>query len=105
MNRAEEIRNAEITRMRDTDLLERLVNTYRDDIETGEFKAFFDMLGALVSGEQRCLSVKQRVWAETVARRVWPLDASLVPRGREVATPTVLQNLPKAPPGRKESKP
>jgi hypothetical protein len=44
------------------------------------------------------LTDRQRAWANDVAARLKPIDVSKVPRGREVATPPALQNLPKSPP-------
>jgi hypothetical protein len=101
MNRAEEIRNAEIERLKDPDLLRRIVGPPRDPaLNDAEFVAFVDMLRELRSGRQQYLSRRQREWAEEVCRRITPIKAADVPRGREVETPAVLCNLPKAPPGR-----
>lgn len=98
MNRAEEIRNAEIAKLDDWTLLRRIVEPRDEDVSDGEFNAFVDMLEAI--GERR-LSARQRAWAEEVARRITPIRAADVPRGQKVETPAVLRDLPKLPPGRK----
>ncbi len=64
----------------------------------GESQAFGEMLSLMESGERHVLSDKQRRWALEVAARLRPVRAADVPRGREVPTPPVLQNLPKKPP-------
>jgi hypothetical protein len=46
------------------------------------------------------MTATQRHWAITVVRRIMPLDAAEVPRGKPVETPAVLRDLPMAPPGR-----
>jgi hypothetical protein len=99
MNYAEQRRNVRISAMADHDLLTLLLAD--DEVTSEEHQAFADMSGWLRSGERSCLSKKQRSWAEEVARRIVPFDSTEVPRGREVQTPSVLQNLPKAPPGRR----
>ncbi len=101
MNRAEEIRNAEIAKLTDADLLTRIVTSPRDEeMRDAEFNAFVDMLRDLKAKRQQYLSVRQRQWAEQVCRRITPIRAADVPRGREVVTPAVLRDLPKVPPGR-----
>jgi hypothetical protein len=92
MNNAEQRRNVRIAAMTDLELLE----LFRDaDIGPGEYVAFANM-----RAEGRRLTSKQRAWAEEVARRITPIRASEAPRGAEVPTPAVLQNLPKKPPRR-----
>jgi hypothetical protein len=95
-------------RHKDIALLKDLVAS---DLRDYEWSAFRDMLAALEeSGEGTfaTLTDAQRAWASEVAERVGcsPDYANLVssgrvPRGREVPTPPVLQNLPKKPPGRR----
>jgi FMN phosphatase YigB (HAD superfamily) len=95
-------------RGKDLQLLEELVAA---DLRDYEDAAFRDMLAALEgSGEGTfaTLSNAQRAWAYEVAERVGCspdyvnlVSSGRVPRGREVPTPAVLQNLPKKPPGRR----
>lgn len=73
-----------------------------------ERRAFTDMAAWLKFNPRRELSEKQRSWIGKTYERVigTPYYENLVstgkaPRGREVETPVVLQNLPKKPPGRK----
>lgn len=54
------------------------------------------------------LSDKQRAWVESIYERLFDVpkyenlvSSGKVPRGREVPTPLVLQNLPKRPPPRR----
>ena len=74
-----------------------------EELRPNEAGAFADMLDSL-NDAQAMLTVKQREWATNVAERMGlsapPLRSENVPRGREVPTPDVLQNLPKAPPRR-----
>lgn len=97
MNRAEEIRNAEIANLDDVALLRRIVSAGcgSEEVSDVEFKAFTDMIA-----QARRLSERQRAWAEEVVRRITPIRAADVPRGREVEPPAVLRDLPKTPPGR-----
>lgn len=102
MNEAEKKRDARIAKMRDFDLLRSIVTTPKDEAVTDdEFRRFTDMLEGLKSGEIKCLSRKQRMFAEEVARRITPIDSRDVPRGREVEPPAALRVLPKKPPQRK----
>jgi len=106
MNTAEDRRNERIAKMGDLDLLNLLIADATDGVRPEDRAAFADMRGAVadVFGESitgRRLSKKQRAWAEEAARRVVPVRAEDAPRGREVLSPDVLKNLPKAPPGRK----
>jgi hypothetical protein len=97
MNDAERRRNVRIRAMSDEDLLNLVcASDFREDVTSGEYAAFANM-----RANQETLTLKQRAWAEEVARRVVPFDARDVPRGREVETPAVLRNLPKSPPGRR----
>ena len=99
MTRAEEVRDQKIAAMSDFELLCVLTATPRDEaIALTEYKAFQDMRRLVEEGMR--LNKKQRTWGEDAARRILPIDASLVPRGSPVPTPPVLQNLPKRPPRR-----
>lgn len=98
---AEHRRNVRIAAWDDLALLDALTESH--ELTVDEFVAFTNMKRQISSGgerTQRHLTTKQRSWAEEVARRVTPILASDAPRGREVETPAVLRNLPKAPPGR-----
>jgi hypothetical protein len=102
VNFAEQRRNVRIAAMTDRELLELLCRD--DDVRPDEYAILASMRAQVLNhlGEQDGhLSKKQRAWAEDVARRVVPLDAREVPRGRPVETPSVLQNLPKRPPPRR----
>jgi hypothetical protein len=102
LNFAEQRRNVRIAAMTDRELLELLCRD--DDVRPDEYAILASMRAQVLNhlGEQDGhLSKKQRAWAEDVARRVVPLDAREVPRGRPVETPSVLQNLPKRPPPRR----
>jgi hypothetical protein len=70
------------------------------ELSAYELAAFGGMLSDLLSAKISRLSDRQRQWTNDVAARLKPLDAKKVLRGREVPTPTVLQNLPKSPPKR-----
>lgn len=77
--------------------------------EPFDVAAFQNMLEWAESG--RPLSEKQVSWIDGVFVRLFPGEdepeytnewsAGRVPRGREVATPNVLRNLPLRPPGRR----
>jgi hypothetical protein len=54
----------------------------------------------LSSGEEKWVL---KMLGEEVPEPDTRLTGGEIPRGREVATPAVLQNLPKAPPGRKQT--
>jgi hypothetical protein len=105
-------------KQRDEDLsLLRKIIAYAEDLEeddgrlSGEtVKAFEDMLVRLLASPFGVLSDKQRRWAAGVWERLDGAPAyenlysrGLVPDGRPVPTPTVLQNLPKKPPTRRAS--
>jgi hypothetical protein len=98
MNYAEQRRNVAIAAMSDLDLLRVVTRPHAEDVSEGEFNAFVDMLAWVEGGA--ALSKKQRAWAEEAARRIVPLKAEDVPRGREVVVPDVLRHLPKKPPPR-----
>lgn len=71
-----------------------------------EHEAFASMLENCRKHEARRLSLKQRNWAQQVARRVDldtvdPATRKPVPRGKEVPLAPVLQHLPKRPPSRR----
>ena len=87
--------------MTDIELLTLLIAD--TDLPEYERSAFADMrvqITDTVGEPDARLSKKQRAWAEEAARRVVPLRAEDVPRGKEVETPEVLRNLPTKPPGR-----
>ena len=102
------------TRDDDLQMLSTLLDDHLDELSEKEVEAFasmrFDMTAyEKVGGEEhrRQLSAKQREWVTSVHERLIPAYANLVsrglvPRGREVPTPAVLQNLPKKPPPRKK---
>ena len=79
-----------IAALTDRELLDKLLAD--DELTEYERSAF---------GEWRGLMHTPRAWAEEVALRLMPIPADAVPRGREVATPDVLKNLPKRPPPRR----
>lgn len=100
VNTAERLRDERIAKMGDLELLRVLVTEPRDaDVTDDEFSAFVDMILHVRAGS--LLTRKQRAWAEEVARRITPVRAAEAPKGREVPTPAVLQNLPLKPPGRR----
>ena len=96
----------------DLELLRALQGLF-DGAEDGgltmeEVGAFGSMLRDLEEGApERCLTDRQRAWAETRAHDLglsWGDPArrnANVPRGREVEMAEVLSNRPKLPPGRK----
>jgi hypothetical protein len=98
VNNAVRRRDVQIAGLTDLELLGRILKDTTGDVGPGEFAAFTSMRNALTG--RNFLSKIQRDWAEEVARRITPIDARDVPRGRDVPTPAVLQTLPKAPPGR-----
>jgi hypothetical protein len=101
-------------RTSDLNLLGELLGKHADELTDRETEAFasmrFDLqaYGGILDGTDagrpfHQLSDKQRGWVTSVHGRVVPAYANLVsrglaPRGREVPTPAVLQNLPKRPP-------
>ena len=81
-------------------------------VSASESSAFESMLGKLTSGAYAgayaVLTQAQRKWAKGVKERAMEAPEYLnewssgkVPRGKEVPTPAVLQNLPKSPPPRR----
>jgi hypothetical protein len=72
--------------------------------------AFKDMYARLTERFVTRLSDKQRAWAKSVWRQISDdepeyenlISNGLCPRGKEVPTPSVLQNLPKKPPPRRQ---
>ena len=100
---------------RDDDLrmLATLLDDHLEELSEAEVEAFADMRFNMTAYEKvggqdhrRQLSAKQRQWVTSVHERLVPQYANLVsrglvPRGREVPTPPVLQNLPKKPPPRR----
>lgn len=90
--------------MTDLELIRQLVQN-DEHLSEREQEAFWDMRGSLEAGAIQKLSLPQREWAESVHRKL-ELDVEqtlnlysrgVVPPGRPVATPDVLQNLPKKP--------
>jgi hypothetical protein len=70
--------------------------------------AFHDMLNRMETGRLHILSRTQRSYVKDCWERFCGeveyenlVSSGLVPRGREVPTPAVLQNLPKKPPPRR----
>ena len=98
MNFAERRRDLHISAMLDLELLDMLCGD--PELEVSEWRAFRNMRAEIRTGSYKRLSLKQRAWAEDVARRITPIKASDVPKGAEVETPEVLRNLPKEPPRR-----
>lgn len=87
------------------DLLENDAKKRTSAHAAAQRDAFAEMLEALESGERYTLSTRQREWAERVADIPGAyqnlISSGKAPRGREVPTPTVLQNRPLKPPGRR----
>jgi hypothetical protein len=90
----------------DLRVLNELLNEHAEQLSEQETEAFasmrFDMTGYSV-GNRAELTDRQRAWVRGVYERIVPQYANLVsrglvPRGKEVPTPLVLQNLPKRPP-------
>jgi hypothetical protein len=101
MNAAEAERDKRIAAFTDIELLSALLED--EELVEGERVAFDNMRESLTGPPWRNkLTAAQRTWAEKVMRRIMPLDARLVPRGKEVLVPDVLRHLPKDPPGRKK---
>lgn len=78
-----------------------------DEAKHVPYKVFTDMLARGFA-----LSDKQRQWVKGVHARLFDepeyenlISSGKAPRGREVPTPKVLQNLPMKPPVRRERKP
>ena len=93
MNGAADKIAREVAALSDIDLLKRVLGATGDDVTIAERDAFRDMLALILAGDREWLSKKQRSWAEEVARRIAPILAADVPRGREVPTPAVLQKF------------
>lgn len=79
-------------------------NAEMTDVEVEAFASMrFDLTAYHDDYRQDQLTEKQRAWVTSVHKRLVPQYANLVsqglvPRGREVPTPKVLQDLPKRPP-------
>lgn len=98
----------------DLGMLATLLDEHVEELSEAEVEAFADMRFNMTAYEKvggqehrRQLSAKQREWVTSVHERIVPayvnlVSLGLVPRGREVPTPAVLQNLPKKPPPRKK---
>lgn len=95
------------TREEDLKQLGELLGDHADELSETEAEAFDDMRASLLTEDgYHQLTDKQRAWLTVVRARVIPeyenlVSRGLVPRGKEVPTPAVLQNLPKAPPKRR----
>lgn len=96
-------------RASDLDLLDRLLDAHLPDYERDAFekmKRELDSYGLPGVG-YATLSEPRRGWCNEVATRVGAIgyvnlaSSGELVRGREVATPEVLRNLPKKPPGRR----
>jgi hypothetical protein len=98
INEAEKKRLARIAALTDRALLWELIANDHE-LTPLERESFRDMDDGLDRGNK--LTPKQRAWAESAAKRFFPLVAGEVPKGKPVVTPAVLLNLPKHPPGRK----
>jgi hypothetical protein len=88
------------------DDIEKLQRALAGKLNEETREAFNDMIDRMSSAPfpQRELTEKQRAWVcnvldEPEYENAW--SAGTVPRGREVPTPAVLQNLPKKPPPRR----
>jgi len=97
-------------REEDLRLLEDLLCNHDHELSPTELEAFADMRDDLLAygtGEgYRELTVPRRSWLQKTLARVAPqyenlVSRGLVPRGREVPTPAVLQKLPMKPPAKK----
>lgn len=96
-------------REEDLRLLEDLLGNHDHELSPTELEAFAGMRDDLLaygSGNgYRDLTEPRRSWLQRTLARIAPqyenlVSRGLVPRGREVPTPAVLQNLPKSPPGK-----
>jgi len=102
----------------DLRVLNELLTQHADELSDRETEGFasmrFDLTAYWIPGSSTRPSVpqyehliaKQREWVQLVYERICGkpltrLTAGAIPRGREVPTPAVLQNLPKQPPPRK----
>ncbi len=97
----------------DLRMLATLLDEHVEELSEAEVEAFADMRFNMTAYEKvggqehrRQLSAKQREWVTSVHERLIPdyanlVSRGLVPRGKEVPTPPVLQNLPKRPPQRR----
>jgi hypothetical protein len=102
----------------DLSMLKELLEQHTGELSETELEAFADMRfdlqaygGMEIPSKPKfqTLTDKQRQWVTQVHERIVPQYANLVsrglvPRGREVPTPPVLQNLPKDPPYRRKRK-
>jgi hypothetical protein len=93
-------------REEDLRLLEDLLCNHDHELSPTELEAFAGMRDDLLaygSGGYRELTEPRRSWLQKTLARVAPqyenlVSRGLVPRGREVPTPAVLQRLPMKPP-------
>jgi hypothetical protein len=92
----------DVQRDRDLTLLENvLAPEHEPEINEVERVMLLDIRSNITGPDPRwqTLSTRQRKLVESIWQRVRTIVGA--PRGREVATPAVLQNLPKKPPGRR----
>lgn len=91
-------------REKDLKMLDELLSEYVDQLKESEVESFASMRFDL---KRPCgftvLTDRQRRWVVGAYERLVPQYANLMsrglaPRGKEVPTPPVLQNLPKKPP-------
>ena len=92
-------RSAAIAAIPDAELLNKLLAD--DELTDYERHVFVEWREKIRTHEWLGLKRRQRAWAEEAMRKIMPIPADAVPRGREVATPDVLKNLPKRPPPRR----
>jgi hypothetical protein len=103
-------------REKDLEMLNELLEEHLGALSEEEVEAFASMRLDLQAyggtdipsaSKYRQLTGKQRQWVTSAHERFVPqyenlVSRGLVPRGREVPTPSVLQNLPKRPPLRRK---
>jgi hypothetical protein len=103
-----------LSSVRDEDVrqLEELLRNHDHELSDHELEAFTAMRADLaawgIDGGFRELSEGRRRWLRLVMQRVVPhyenlVSRGLVPRGKEVPTPPVLQRLPMKPPRKRAS--
>ncbi len=93
------------TRSDDLEALRKLLEDYAEQITDNQRDKFSDMRVHLLEDDRRVLTDRQRQFVYQVLDFYQPQYLNLVSmgkvkRGKEVPTPSVLQNLPKRPPGK-----